>query len=60
MQYLEHNLAKCATIGYVTHYLDPPSHDSLVSPAFERLPAIPLVSLTVIDKDGPPTPTAPS
>ena len=38
-----------------------PSHGSHVPPALERLHALPLqVSLTGLDKDGPPTPTPPS
>ena len=45
----------------ITHPSAPSSHGSHVPPAFEWLPALPLqVSLTGLDKDGPPTPTSPS
>ena len=44
----------------ITHSSAPYSHRSHVSPALERLPALPLqVLLTGLDKDGPPTPTSP-
>ena len=43
----------------ITHSSAPPSHGSHVSPAFEQLPALPQqVSLTGLDKDGPPTPSS--
>ena len=45
----------------ITHSSASPSQGSHVSPALDRLPALPLqVWLTGLEQDGPPTPTPPS
>ena len=45
----------------ITHSSAPPSQNSHVYPALDRLPALPLqVWLTGLDEDGPPTPNSPS
>ena len=68
MQLVHVSLSSCHSavlgtqLGKVCYYsithssAPPPSHCSHVSPAFQRLPALPLwVLLTELDKDGPPT-----
>ena len=45
----------------ITHFSAPPSQGGHVSPALDRLPALPLqVWLTELEQDGSPTPTSPS
>ena len=60
-----HNAVLGTQLGKVCYYSithsSASSQSSHVSPALDRLPAIPLqVWLTGLDEEGPPTPTSPS